>query len=445
MEDVAGLPWWGWTLLAVGFLAVVMVLSALFLPDFHEPEFLTGADPGADSPEFIDVLVGALNVPVLRGGTARILQNGDAFYPEILGAIEGARETVNFQCYIWESGEVSDRFISAFTAAVARGVEVRILIDAFGSIKFKKEDRERLRAAGCKLEFFRPLRWYNMVRAFKRSHQRAIVIDGTIGFTGGAAVADKWSGNAQDEEHWRDSMTMVTGPLVSGVQTAFGNDWVYCCGEIVTGRSFYPQPPTGAGGPEVEHQGRPGEGGEEAVGVAVVSSPSDAEQPIRICHWLGFRAARRSLYISNSYFIPDGRLRKVVTERARAGVDVRILVPGGKTDAKPVRLAGHTHYEELMRAGVRIYEYQPTMMHAKVVVVDGLWSIVGSANMDERSMELNEENVLAIRDAGLARSIEDGLRDDFERSKEFELERWCRRPLYRRVLERVSRALIEQY
>jgi|SRR5687768_6820208 len=445
MNEVAGLPWWGWTLLAVGLLAVVMVLSALFLPDFHEPEFLTGADPAADSPEFIDVLVGALNVPVLRGGTARILQNGDAFYPEILGAIEGARETVNFQCYIWESGEVSDRFIAAFNAAAARGVAVRILIDAFGSLKFRKVDRERLRSGGCKLEFFRPLRWYNMVRVFRRSHQRAIVIDGTVGFTGGAAVADKWRGNAQDEEHWRDSMTMVTGPLVSGVQTAFGNDWVYCCGEIVTGPSFYPQPPTGAGGPEVEHQGGPSRDGKQPIGLAVVSSPSDAEQPIRICHWLSFRAARRSLYISNSYFIPDKRLRKVVTDRARAGVDVRILVPGSKTDAKPVRLAGQTHYEELMRAGVRVYEYQPTMMHAKVVVVDGLWSVVGSANMDERSMELNEENVLAIRDAGLAQSIEAGLREDCERSTEFELARWRRRPLYRRLLERCSRALIEQY
>ena len=445
MDGIAGLPWWGWTLLAVGLLAVVMVVSGLFLPDFHEPKFLTGADPGADSPEFIDVLIGALNVPLLRGGTARILQNGDAFYSEILGAIEGARETVNFQCYIWESGEVSDRFIAAFSAAVSRGVEVRILIDAFGSIKFKKRDRERLRSAGCKLAFFRPITWYNMVRVYRRSHQRAIVIDGTVGFTGGAAVADKWAGNAQDADHWRDSMTMVTGPLVSGVQTAFGNDWVYCCGEIVTGPMFYPQPPTGVAGPEVEHERSPGERGEEAVGFAVVSSPSDAEQPIRICNWLAFRAARRSLYISNSYFIPDKRLRNAVTERARAGVDVRILVPGSKTDAKPVRLAGQTHYEELMRAGVRIYEYQPTMMHAKVVVVDGLWSIVGSANMDERSMELNEENVLVIRDAGLAGAIEAGLREDFERSVEFELEPWCRRSLFARVLERCSRALIEQY
>jgi cardiolipin synthase len=243
-----------------------------------------------------------------------------------------------------------------------------------------------------------------------------------IGFTGGAAIADQWRGNAEDEDHWRDSMTVVTGPLVSGVQMAFGNDWVYCCGELLTGPRFYPQPPSGMAAPETEHGNTLESPDGDAIGVAVVSSPSDAEQPIRICYWLGFRAARKSLYISNSYFIPDKALRQAVTDRARA-----------------------THYEELLRAGVRIYEYQPTMMHAKVVVVDGLWSVVGSANMDERSMELNEENVLAIRYRGLAHAIEAGLHDDFSKSKEIDLDKWCRRSIVARLLERCSRAMIEQY
>ncbi|HEU5049393.1 MAG TPA: phospholipase D-like domain-containing protein [Gemmatimonadales bacterium] len=445
MEWLVALPWWGVTLIGVGALAVIMAISALFLPDFHEPDFIVGADPAADSPEFLDVLVGALNVPVLRGGTATVLQNGAAFFPAMLDAIRRARDSVNFQCYIWESGRISDQFIEAFSDAAKRGVEVRILIDAFGAIKFRHADRERLRAAGCRLEFFRPIRWYSLVRAFRRSHQRAITMDGRVGFTGGAAIADKWDGNAGGPEEWRDSMTMVTGALVSGIQTAFSNDWVYCCGEILTGPRFYPAPSTGGAGlePDMREAEAPPPG--DAVGFAVVSSPSDAEQPIRICHWLSFRSARRTLYISNSYFIPDRRLRKAVMERARAGVDVRILVPGSKTDAIPVRLAGQTHYEELMRAGVRIYEYQPTMMHAKVVVVDGVWSVVGSANMDERSMELNEENVLSIYDPGLAGALEQGFHEDFERSIEFELARWSRRPLYRRILERLSRAAIEQY
>jgi cardiolipin synthase A/B len=445
MHEMAGVPWWGWTLFVVGFLALVMVTGALFLPDFGEKQFATGSDPSADSAEFLDALVGALGAPILRGGTARVLQNGVEFYPAILKAIREARDTVNFQVYIWESGRISDELIVAFSEAASRGVEVRVLLDAFGSWKFTGGDRQRLRDAGCRLEFFRPIKWYTLVRAFKRSHQRAIVVDGRIGFTGGAAVADKWDGNAKNERQWRDSMTMVTGPLVSGVQMAFGNDWVYACGEVITGPRFYPQPPTGMAGPAAEH----GEGMHSAegnaIGLAVVSSPSDAEQPIRICHWLSFRAARRTLYISNSYFIPDRRLRSAVMDRARAGVDVRVLVPGPKTDAKPVRLAGHTHYEELLRAGVRIFEYQPTMMHAKVVLVDGIWSVVGSANMDERSMELNEENILGICDQGFARELERGFREDFNCSKEIDLKEWCRRSIFRRGLERCSRALIEQY
>lgn len=425
----AAIPWWGWALFAVGLLAVIMVFSALFLPDFNEPNFTTPADPAAESPDFTDLLADALNVQILRGGTARNLENGDAFYPAILGAIDAARLSVNFQCYIWESGELSERLVGALVAAAVRGVEVRVLVDAFGGFRFSADEQRRLRDAGCQLLFFRPIRWYSLVRVFRRSHQRAIVIDGAVGFLGGAAVADKWMGTAQDPEHWRDSMTMVTGPLVRGVQAAFGNDWVYCCGEVLAGPKFYP-----ATAPDGD-----------AAGLAVVSSPSDAAQPVRLCHWLVFRAARRSLCISNSYFIPDKRLRQAVTERARAGVDVCILVPGARTDAKPVRLAGHTHYDELLRAGVRIYEYQPTMMHAKTVVVDGIWSVVGSANMDERSMELNEENVLAVRDAGLARDIEEGIRADLARSKEIELAEWRTRPLHARVLERLARALIEQY
>lgn len=434
MDALSELPWWVWTFLAIGILALVIVISSLFVPDFHKPSFSSDEDPPAGSDKFTELLVGALSSPVLSGGTATILQNGDAFFGAIIEAIDKSTDTVNFQCYIWESGKVSDRVIDACVRAAGRGVEVRVLLDAFGAMKFKGKDRQRLRDAGCQLQFFRPIKWYSLVRVFKRSHQRAIVIDGTVGFTGGAAVADKWLGRASTKEEWRDSMTMVTGQLVGGVQSAFSNDWVYCCGQIIAGPRYFPEPPTA----------RDSAYG-DAVGVAVVSSPSDSDQPIRICQWLTFRSARKRLYLSNSYFIPDERLRGIVTDRAKAGVDVRIVVPGGTTDARPVRLAGHTHYDELLSAGVRIFEYQPTMMHAKVVVVDGIVSVVGSANLDERSMELNEENLLVIRDAGLGAQVEAGLLEDFSKSKEINLEEWRKRPISARVKERLSRVLIEQY
>ena len=180
-------------------------------------------------------------------------------------------------------------------------------------------------------------------------------------------------------------------------------------------------------------------------GLSVVSSPSDSLQTIRLLFWLSFSNARNRLWICNSYFIPDRRLRDAVVERARQGVDVRILVPGNHTDAVPVQRAGQSYYEELLHAGVRIFEFQPAMMHAKTVVIDGAWSIVGSANMDERSMELNEENVLGIADRGFARSVEEGLLADYGRSREILLEQWRKRSIFRRAFERFAKALIEQY
>jgi cardiolipin synthase len=255
------------------------------------------------------------------------------------------------------------------------------------------------------------------------------VIDGRIGFTGGAAVSKKWKGDTTNAHEWRDSMTRVTGPMVAGVQSAFVSNWVYCTGEVLAGPRFFP----------------PIEQGPGPCALSVVSSPSDSLQPIRLLFWVSFLNARRRLWICNSYFIPDQRLRDAVVERARAGVDVRVLVPGNHTDAVPVQAAGRSYYEELLAAGVRIFEYQPAMMHAKTAVIDGAWSIVGSANLDERSMELNEENVLGIGDPDFARAIEEGVVADLTRSREIHLEEWRKRSIFQRGFERCAKALIEQY
>ncbi|HEU5041826.1 MAG TPA: phospholipase D-like domain-containing protein, partial [Gemmatimonadales bacterium] len=350
-------------------------------------------------------------------------------YPAMLEAIRGARETINFEVYIFEPDEVGREFMDAFKERAAAGVEVRLLVDWFGALKLKKRYREELRKAGVKVECFRPLALRNLVRMYRRTHRRAIVIDGQIGFTGGAAVSKKWAGDVRTRHEWRDSMTRVTGQLVTGIQAAFATNWVYCTGEVLAGPRFFPP-----------HQVEPG-----LCGLSVVSSPSDAAQPIRLLFWLSFSNARRKLWLCNSYFIPDVQLRNAVMDRARAGVDVRILVPGNHTDAVPVQLAGRSYYEELLSAGVRMFEFQPSMMHAKTAVVDDAWAIVGSANMDERSMELNEENVIGVADAGFARSVAEGLARDFERSKEVKLDEWRRRPVWQRVFEKAAKVLIEQY
>ncbi len=423
------LPWWGWTFLVIGVIAVVGVLGALFFPDWPTPDFLLGfeADPASDL--FVQSAANFLNAPVLRGGRAQILQNGERFYPAMLEAIGGAKDTINFEVYIFESDETGRMFIEAFTERARAGVEVRLLLDWFGSLKLKRADRHELRNAGVKLEFFRPFGLKNLVRMYRRTHRRAVVIDGVVAFTGGAAVSNKWRGDTRSPKEWRDSMTRVTGSLVTGVQSAFAANWVYCCGEVIAGPRFYPAN---------EDKG-------PACGLSVVSSPSDAQQPIRLLFWLSFINAQRRLWITSSYFIPDHHLRKAVQARARDGVDVRILVPGNHTDAIPVQYAGRGFYQELLEAGVRIFEYQVSMMHAKTVVVDDGWTLVGSANMDERSMEINEENLLGIAEPGFARAVVEGIELDLTRSKEIRLEQWRRRPAYQRVLEKVALVLIEQY
>jgi cardiolipin synthase len=423
------LPWWAWSLLAIGVIAVVSVIGALFLPDWPEDDYEKGFDAGPGSDRFVEWTAAFLNIPVFRGGTVKILQNGDAFYPAMLEAVRNAKDSINFDVYIFEPDEIGRQFMDAFKERAQAGVEVRVLLDGFGGMKMKKRNRDELTAAGVVVKRFRPLSLRSLVRFYRRTHRRAIVMDGRIGFTGGAAVSKKWKGNVTNAHEWRDSMTQVTGPMVAGIQSAFASNWVYCTGEVIAGPRFFP----------------PADPGPGPCGLSVVSSPSDAMQPIRLLFWLSFINAHTRLWICNSYFIPDRRLRDAVVERSKQGVEVRVLVPGNHTDAVPVQLAGRSYYDELLAAGVRVFEYEPSMMHAKTTVVDGAWSVVGSANLDERSMELNEENVLGIADRDFARSIEEGLEADFGRSREIHLEQWRKRPIYQRLLEALAKGLIEQY
>lgn len=425
----ADLPWWGWTLMVTGIIAILGVIGALFLPDWPNDDYSVGFDADPGSTKFVEWASSFLNSPIFQGGEVTILQNGDAFYPAMLDAIRKAKDSVNFEVYIFEPDEIGRQFVDALKDRARAGVEVRFLLDGFGGMKMKKRHRDELRDAGVIVSRFRPFSLRNLVRFYKRTHRRAIVVDGRIGFTGGAAISKKWKGNVTNTHEWRDSMTRVTGPMVAGIQSAFATNWVYCTGEVIAGPRFFPTLEEGPG----------------TCGLSVVSSPSDAMQPIRLLFWVSFINAHHRLWICNSYFIPDTRLRDAVVERAKSGVDVRVLVPGNHTDAVPVQWAGRSYYEDLLKAGVRIFEYKPAMMHAKTTVVDGSWSIVGSANLDERSMELNEENVLGIADRGFAKAIEEGLIEDFARSREISLEKWRKRPLIQRGLEACAKVLIEQY
>jgi cardiolipin synthase len=311
-------------------------------------------------------------------------------------------------------------------------VQVRVQLDGMGGMQAPSMDA--LKAAGGKVVTFRPARFGKFTRFHKRNHRRAIVIDGTVGFTGGEAIADHWLGDARNEKEWRDTMVRVTGPLAATLQSAFADVWAFAEGEILEGPQFFPPPgdASAAGHGALVHTG-------------VASLPASDLHPLRVFIAQSFLSARRRLYITTPYFVLDEEMRDVVAERARAGVDVRILLPNEHTDAKLIRLTSHHYFEDLLAAGVKIYEYQPTMMHTKSIVVDGLWSVVGSANMDVRSIELNVENVLGILDAGFARTLEATFHEDLKRAREIRLEEWRRRGWWARVKEWVASRLAEQY
>ncbi|MGH7460645.1 MAG: phospholipase D-like domain-containing protein [Longimicrobiales bacterium] len=431
---IQGTPWWLLTLAGIGSLAAVSAIITLFSSLGRRPrETTVTAAPPMGSIDFLEAISGAVNAPLRTGGQATLLNNGDAFFPEILSAIRGAQWTINFFVYIWEPGEASRMVIDALVDRAQAGVQVRVLLDGIGGFRAPRADIRRLKAAGGRVNRFRALQPGKLLRLHKRNHRRAIVIDGNIGFTGGAAIGDKWLGHAQDPKHWRDSMVKVTDCMAVNLQSAFAEPWAYTCGELLVGPEFWPVQPNGDGAESATRH------------VHLVSSPSSEEHPVRLFFALSFMAARKTLYIATSYFVPDRDMREIVAERARQGVDVRILVPNWFTDARPIRLAGRSYYDDLLSAGVRIYEYQRTMMHCKHVVIDQQWSIVGSANMDVRSKELNQENVLGILDTGFARQIEESFLRDLEQAQELKLDAWRRRNYWERAKERFWVLFAEQY
>ena len=365
-------------LAAVGVIALVSVVLTLFFGLGRPSRMALVARPPVGSEAFMMGVSGAVNGPLMRGGTARA------------------------------------------------GVQVRLLLDGFGAHKTPLEKMAALRAAGGVVQFFGPFRFGRLTAAYKRNHRRAIVIDGEVAFTGGAAIGDKWLGDAQDADHWRDVMVEVRGCLATNLQSSFTQLWASTTGEILLGDEHYPPDPP------VEHP----DGEELSRHVNVISSPASVSHPLRVFFLISLGCARDSIYLTNAYFAPDANTRRVLEERAREGVDVRLLLPNHHTDARMVRWAGHAYYQSLLDAGVRIYEYQPTMIHAKMLVVDRVWSIVGSANMDVRSKELNQEGVIGILDGGFGEQVHCTFLDDLERAREITREAWAKRGWLARCNER---------
>jgi cardiolipin synthase A/B len=425
--------WWQLTLFVVGVVAAVSVLSALFYAVGNKPAriYTDTTPPAVDSPDFVTALGAIVGAPVEHGGTVQVLNNGDEFVPALLESVEQAQRTINFTVYIWSDGTFSAQLLRALEKKQREGVAVRVLLDGLGSLKVSDKDFEPLIRAGGKVHKFRTPKFGKLTRFHRRTHRRSIVIDGEVGFTGGMAVSDVWLGHAQDPDHWRDLMFKVTGPLARSLQTAFVDLWVNSSGELLIDPKNYPVPAP-AVAPGVERF------------VHLASSPADDDQSMSYFVVMPILAARESIYLATPYYVPDNYLQDALVAKARAGLDVRLLLPGSHTDNWIVRASAQARYQELMEAGVKVYEYQPTFMHAKYGVIDGKWSTIGSPNLNFRSRELDEENVFGIYDDALGARLKAEFVKDLDRAEPIDLEKWRARNPLQKFFETLSRILDQQ-
>ena len=367
-------------------------------------------------PAYIAALVG---VALSRGNRYDVLTNGDQIFPAMIEAINGARRRISFETYIYDKGDVASQFTAALEAAARRGVHVNLVVDSVGGSAMSRGDIKRLEAAGCKIGNFHSLRWYNLEDVNYRTHRKILIVDGEVGFTGGAGVADHWLGHAQDKEHWRDTQVRVRGPIVRVLEGAFYENFFETAGVVA---------------PELDDLRKE----EDDTGSALVlrSSPTGGSSDLKRLYLLGIASARRTVDIASPYFVTDESSDWSLKDAVSRGVKIRVLVEGDKTDAMPVKYASREAYDRLMSMGIEIYEYQPTMMHAKVIVVDGEWSMFGSANFDNRSLELNDELNVAVTNRDLARRFTDDFEQDLRVSSRLELSTWRQRSFLEKSREK---------
>ena len=412
------MPLWEIAALVAGTLLLGLVAVNL-LPARPRIEHEIRADYSPADPQFARTLGSLLGPRLIGGNQVTPLQNGDEIFPAMLEAIAQARETITFETYIYWSGAIGRRFSEALCERAQQGVRVHVLLDWVGSGKMEPRLLQDMVDAGVEVERYRPLRWYTLARLNRRTHRKLLVVDGRIGFTGGVGIADQWLGQAQDPDHWRDSHFRVDGPAVAQMQAAFMDNWLEARATLLHDARYFP-PLQEAGAQWVQ---------------VFKSSPEEGSQSVRMMYLLSIAAARESIRIANAYFVPDDlALRMLVAARAR-GVRVEIVVPGRHIDTAVTRRASRSRWGALLEAGAAIYEYQPTMYHTKVMIVDEAWVSVGSTNFDDRSFRLNDEANLNVLDPGLARELVAVFEGDKARARRCTAQEWRRRPLSEKLVE----------
>lgn len=402
----------------VGIATAVLVtaLAALFILNFSLGDKTVDRRvetlyPVAD-PQFSRTMGALLGPALVPGNHAVALVNGDEIFPAMLKAIREAQRTIDFETYIYWSGGIGKAFADALSDRARAGVRVSLLLDWIGSGKLDESLIKAMQADGVEVQRYNRPRWYNLGRLNNRTHRKLLVVDGRIGFTGGVGIADEWTGNAQDPEHWRDTHFQVEGPVVAQMQAAFLDNWMEVTGSVRHGPDYFP--PLSRTGSE--------------YGQVFVSSPGGGSESMQVMYLLSIAAARSTIRLSASYFVPDDVAIATFVAALKRGVRVQMILPGPHIDTAIVRRASRARWGELLRAGAEIYEYQPTMFHCKVMVVDDLWTSVGSTNFDNRSFAVNDEANLNIYDGAFALAQSRIFEGDLRRSRRVTLAEWENRP-----------------
>lgn len=433
----------GFLLVALGFVlgaAVLLLIVALAIGTPVERVALPSAVPPPGSPDFLRLVELHGHVPLLPGGSAALALDAAGTFPRLWADIGAARETVHVQLYYCKPGAIADTLASVLRERARAGVAVRFLYDAFGCGPLGEEFFRELRAGGVDVRPLRPVRWWSLHKAQERSHARIVVVDGRVGWTGGFGIDDRWGPNGADgEPGWRETNVRFTGPAVAQLQAAFADGWAEAAGVLLVLPHLYGGLGTGtpARPDPAAPEAMPGAEGGARMGL-LHSVPDLGSTTAERVLALTLTGARRTLYIANAYFVPDDDFRDMLILAARRGVDVRILTPDRQTDVPIVRYAARAHYPELLAGGVRIWEYRPSMMHAKTFVADGRWTGIGSMNFDNRSIAVNDETTLLVDDPRLGATMDALFLRDLERATELTPETFGRRGFWERGKERLA-------
>jgi cardiolipin synthase len=427
--------YFSWTVFMWIAILATFLLTSLFvivLVNFKTPEktvrHMVSHCHAIDDPQFELEMDAMLGPDMLQGNAITALQNGNQIFPAMLAAIRGAKSSITFETYIYWSGAIGREFADALIEKARAGVPVHVMLDWAGSAKMDASLLTQLTDAGIEVERYHPLRWYSLARMNNRTHRKLLVIDGCIGFTGGVGIADQWQGDAQDPDHWRDLHFKIEGPVVAQLQAGFMDNWIKATGTVLHSNIYYP--PLAPVGPHKMHM--------------FVSSPAGGTASMHLMYLLAVAAAVTSIDLQAAYFIPDALMVETLVAARVRGVRIRLLVPGRYIDSRLVRIASKRRWGRLLAAGVEIFEYQPTMMHNKMLILDRLMVSVGSTNFDIRSFNLNDEASLNVYSPEFGQQMTSVMEADLLHAKAYSLHRWQKRSFKERVGEWVVRPIESQ-